>query len=55
MTNSVPGDGADAQPDGILFAAIIGEVVITRLDPEATKLVIELWAPDRGHRTFERE
>lgn len=55
QVGSVPGDGADAQPDGILFAADIGEVVITHLDPEATKLVIELWTPDRGRRTFERE
>lgn len=52
---SLPGDGADDQPDGTLFAADIGEVVITHLNPEATKLVIELWTPDRGLRTFERE
>lgn len=52
---SLPGDGADAQPDGVMFVADIGEAVITHLDPDATKLVIELWTPERGLRTFERE
>lgn len=41
--------------DGTIFVADIGEVVITHLDPEATKLVIELWTPSRGLRRFERE
>ena len=50
-----PGDGTDEHPDGTMFAADIDEVVLTHLDPEAPKLVIELWTPDRGHRTFERE
>lgn len=48
-------DNAEHKPDGTRFAADIGEVVITHLDPEATKLVIELWTPARGLRRFERE
>ena len=45
------GDG----PDGDLFVADIAEVVITRLNPEATLLVIESWTPQRGLRTAQRE
>jgi Pyridoxamine 5'-phosphate oxidase len=45
------GDGTD----GDLFAADISEVVITRLNPEATLLVIESWTPSRGRRVVERE
>lgn len=43
------------EPDGEQFVADISEVVITRLDAEATKLVIESWTPDRGLRTVERD
>ena len=42
-------------PDGDLFVADISEVVITRLNPEATLMVIESWAPQRGLRVVERE
>jgi hypothetical protein len=42
-------------PDGDLFLADISEVVITRLNPEATLLVIESWTPRRGLRVVERE
>jgi hypothetical protein len=42
-------------PDGQLFHADISEVVITRLNPEATLLVIESWTPRRGLRVVERE
>ncbi len=41
--------------DGDLFLADISEVVITRLNPEATMLVVESWTPQRGHRVMERE
>ncbi len=41
-------------PDGTMFVADINEVVITRLDPEATKLVVESWTPTRGHTVTER-
>jgi hypothetical protein len=42
-------------PSGDLFLADISEVVTTRLDPEATLLVIESWTPQRGLRVVERE
>ena len=40
---------------GDLFVADIAEVVITRLNPEATLLVIESWTPQWGLRVTERE
>jgi Pyridoxamine 5'-phosphate oxidase len=46
------GEGA---PGGDLFLADICEVVITRLNPEATLLVIEWWTPQRGLSAAERE
>jgi hypothetical protein len=42
-------------PDGDLFIADISEVVSTRLNPEATRLVIEWWTPQAGLRVVERE
>jgi hypothetical protein len=42
-------------PAGDQFVADISEVVITRLNPEATLLVIESWTPQRGLRAVERE
>jgi hypothetical protein len=45
------GEGAD----GELYDADIAEVVVTRLNPEATLLVIESWTPARGLRVVERE
>jgi hypothetical protein len=47
-------DGEDEQPDGVAFVADISEVVITALDPAATKLVIESWTSARGLRRTER-
>ena len=41
--------------DGEMFVADITEVVITKLNAEATKLVVESWTPDRGLRTVERD
>jgi hypothetical protein len=38
-----------------MFAADISEVAVTRLNPEATLLVIESWTPRRGLRVVERE
>ena len=47
---------ADAEgPDGDLFVADITEVVITGLDADATKLVVEWWTPERGLRRVERD
>jgi hypothetical protein len=47
---AVPGAGTD----GDMILADIAEVVITRLNPEATLLVIESWTPQRGFRSAER-
>jgi hypothetical protein len=41
--------------DGDLYVADITEVVVTRLNPEATLLMIESWTPHRGLRVVERE
>lgn len=48
-------DEDDGSPDGELFVADITEVVITALNAEATKLVVESWTPDRGLRRVERD
>ena len=48
------GDGGK-EGEGEAFVADISEVVITGLNPEATKLVVESWTPDRGLRRVERE
>jgi len=52
---AVPAGAVDHEPDGVLFLADISEVVITRLNPEATLLVIESWTPTRGLAVVERE
>lgn len=46
---------AGEQPEGDMFVADITEVVITRLNAEATRLVVESWTPGRGRRTIERD
>jgi Pyridoxamine 5'-phosphate oxidase len=43
------------EQSGQLFAADISEVVITGLNPEATRLVVESWTPERGRRRIERD
>jgi hypothetical protein len=48
-------DGASDQPDGEMFIADITEVVITGLNAEATKLVVESWTPERGLQRIERD
>ncbi|GAC1595428.1 MAG: pyridoxamine 5'-phosphate oxidase family protein [Acidimicrobiales bacterium] len=48
-------DNLAAQPVGEMFIADILEVVITRLNAGATKLVVESWAPERGLRRVERD
>jgi hypothetical protein len=47
--------GPGEQPDGETFVADITEVVITGLNAEATKLVVESWTPERGLRRIERD
>ena len=46
---------ASEQPDGEMFVADITEVVITGLNAEATKLVVESWTPEHGLRRVERD
>jgi len=48
-------DASGEGPDGEMFIADITEVVVTRLNPEGTKLVVESWTPERGLRTVERD
>jgi hypothetical protein len=48
-------DESSEQPDGEMFIADITEVVITHLNDEANKLVVESWTPARGRRTVERD
>lgn len=48
------GEASD-QPDGEMFVADIVEVVVTGLNPEATRLVVEWWTPEHGLRRVERE
>ncbi len=45
----------DQQPEGEMFVADIAEVVVTGLNAEATKLVVESWTPARGLTRFERD
>jgi len=46
---------AGEEAAGDLFLADISEAVVTRLNPEATLLVIESWTPQRGLEVTERE
>jgi hypothetical protein len=48
-------DDSSEQPDGEMFVADIIEVVITGLNAEATKLVVESWTPLRGLQRVERD
>jgi len=48
-------DEAGDAPDGEMFVADITEIVITGLNAEATKLVVESWTPERGLRRVERD
>jgi hypothetical protein len=52
---AVPAGPPGGEADGDQFLADISEVVITRLNPAATLLVIESWTPQRGFRSAERE
>ena len=52
-----PGDGEPGAgpPDADLFIADITEVVMTALNADATRLVVETWTPDRGRWRIERD
>ena len=56
---AIRADPADQQAgdevEGDMFVADITEVVITALNPEGTRLVVESWTPRRGLRTIERD
>ncbi len=52
---AVTTDDARDEPEGEIFVADITEVVVTGLSADATKLVVESWAPDRGLRRVERD
>jgi hypothetical protein len=41
--------------DGGLFVADVTEVVITSVNTEAEKLIVESWTPERGLRRIERD
>ncbi|MFN0091872.1 MAG: pyridoxamine 5'-phosphate oxidase family protein [Acidimicrobiales bacterium] len=47
--------GPTGAADGDIFLADIAEVVVTGLDADATKLVVEWWTPDQGQRRVERD
>ena len=51
----VPTDDPGGPTAGQTFVADITEVVITRLNDEATRLVVESWTAARGLRTVERD
>jgi hypothetical protein len=51
----VTADESGGQPDGESFVCDITEVVVTGLNPEATRLVVEWWTPERGLRRIERD
>lgn len=59
LVGALPGGGdgghGDGQPAGLQFVADIDEVVVTGLNPEATKLVVEWWTPAGGRRRIERD
>lgn len=55
LTGSLTTDGAGEQPDGEIFVADITEIVITGLNAEATKLVVDSWTPEGGLRRVERD
>jgi hypothetical protein len=51
----VTADDAVEAPEGEMFVADVTEVVITGLNAEATKLVVESWTPKHGLRRVERD
>jgi hypothetical protein len=48
-------EGANDQPHGEMFIADITEVVVTALNADANKLVVESWTPERGLQRVERD
>lgn len=54
-TGPLSGEESLEQPDGEMFIADISEVVITGLNSDATRLVVEWWTPEQGLQRVERE
>lgn len=52
---AIPADGGDGQPHGESFVVDIEEVVITGLNPEATRLAVEWWTETGGRQRIERD
>lgn len=55
LVGPITTDDASDQPDGEMFVTDITEVVITSLNADATKLVVESWTPARGLVRVERD
>ena len=53
LAGPIEGDGEAAT--GELYRADLREVVLTRLNPTATRLRIEWWTPEKGLQSVERE
>jgi hypothetical protein len=54
-TGKIVDDGTGDQPDGEMFTTDITEIVVTALNAEANKLVVESWTPARGLQRVERD
>jgi hypothetical protein len=52
---AIPAGPVANGPDGEMFVADITEVVVTGVDVEANKLVVEFWTPARGLRRVDRD
>jgi hypothetical protein len=48
-------DELEGGPDGEMYVADITEVVVTSVNDEGTRLLVESWTPERGLRTVERD
>ncbi len=48
-------EASEEDGDGEMFVADITEVVLTCLNADATRLVIEWWTPERGLQRIERD
>jgi hypothetical protein len=48
-------DESRQEPDGEMFVADITEVVVTGLNSDATRLVVEIWSPVGGLTRVERD
>lgn len=55
LSGPIEAEAESDAPEGEQFVADLSEVVVTSLDPSATKLVVESWTPTRGLRRVERD